>query len=394
MLRAAESKQLRQQLVTELERRKLIQSEPVREAFLTVPRELFVPEFAERDGLRAVYRDEAILTKRSKHGIPLSSSSQPAIMALMLEQLDLREGMRVLEVGAGTGYNAALLSLLVGPRGRVVSVDIDGQIAAEARRALRDGGYPVRVARADGRAGCAKTAPYDRIIVTASAATVPRAWFEQLANGGLLEVPLRLHASGAQAIPVLGKTDAGFRSLRAVAGGFMPLRGAHDDGSEPPWAPSLSVSELSRDGPDSLLQLSGAALDMLSQTAKRRLVATALGAPRKRRLGLRADRPALGLYLTLTLPQSRLVTCFPDFRIGAISRDGVSLALIDISRPEGPKVDTLEAYGGSEAEEFLLEKVRGWARRGRPTEADLRITVSYEGDEPRFRLRWPPISSR
>jgi protein-L-isoaspartate(D-aspartate) O-methyltransferase len=393
MLRTAASTKLRGQLVGELERRKLIQSERVREAFWAVPRELFVPEFAAREGLGAVYRDEAILTKRGEHGIPLSSSSQPAIMALMLEQLELQEGMRVLEVGAGTGYNAALLSLLVGKDGRVVSVDVDAQIAAEARRALRGGGYRVRIVHADGRAGFSKAAPYDRIIVTASADVVPRAWFEQLPDDGLLEVPLRLNAAGAQAIPVLRKTPGGFRSLRAVCGGFMPLRGAQDDGvGEPPREPCLVVSDLSREGPEPLLQLSGAALRTLSQPARRRLLATALGEPRRRRLGLRADHGALGLYLSLTLPKSRLVSSFPNFGIGAISRDGGSLALIELARPDRPKVEALKAYGHGEAEELLLERVRGWARRGRPAESDAKITVTYKENQSRLGLRWPSVS--
>lgn len=392
-MRAADSTKLRGQLVAELERRKLIRSERVREAFLAVPRELFVPEFAAREGLGAVYRDEAILTKFGEHGVPLSSSSQPAIMALMLEQLELEEGMRVLEVGAGTGYNAALLSLLAGKRGRVVSVDVDAEIAAEARRALRDGGYRVRVVHADGRAGVVQAAPYDRIIVTASADPVPWAWFEQLADDGLLEVPLRLNTAGGQAVAVLRKTRGGFRSLRAFCGGFMPLRGADDDGGGvPPREPSLIVSDLSRDGDEYLLQLSGSALATLSQTARRRLLATALGEPRRRRLGLRADHGALGLYLSLTLPKRRLVCSFPNFAIGAISRDGGSLAVVELARPDRPKVEFLKAYGGSEAEELLLERVGEWSLRGRPAESDMKITVTYEEDQSRLVVRWPPIS--
>jgi protein-L-isoaspartate O-methyltransferase len=311
----------------------------------------------------------------------------------MLEQLELEEGMRVLEVGAGTGYNAAILSLLVGRRGRVVTADIDAEIAAEARRALRDGGYRVRVVHVDGRAGFAQAAPYDRIIVTASAGVVPRAWFEQLAEDGLLEMPLRLNKAGAQAIPVLRKTHGGFRSLRLLCGGFMPLRGADDGGGgQPPREPCLVVSDLSRDGHEPLLQLSGAALATLSQTARRRLLATALGESRRRRLCMRADHGALSLYLSLTLPESRLVNSFPNFGIGAISRDGSSLAVIEAARPDRPKVETLKAYGGGEAEEFLLERVREWGRRGRPAESDIKITVTYEGDESRLALRWPPAA--
>jgi protein-L-isoaspartate(D-aspartate) O-methyltransferase len=393
MMRTADSTKLRGRLVAELERRKLIQSERVREAFLAVPRELFVPDFATREGLVAVYRDEAILTKSNEHGFPLSSSSQPAIMALMLEELELEEGMRVLEIGAGTGYNAALLSLLVGKRGQVVSVDVDAQITAEARRALRDGGYRVRVVHVDGRAGFAQSAPYDRIILTASADAVPRAWFEQLADDGLLEAPLRLNTPGAQAIPVLRKTPRGFRSLRVLRGGFMPLRGADEDGGGiPPREPCLNVTYLGRDRDERepLLQLDGAALTTLSRSAKRRLLATALGEPRRRRLGLRADHGALSLYLSLTLPKSRLVSSFPG--IGAIGLDGASLALIELARPDRRKVDFLKAYGGSEAEEFLLERVGEWARRGRPAEPDIKVTVTYDDDQSRLAVRWPPVS--
>ena len=390
MARPAESAKLRGQLVAELERRGLIQSDRVRQAFLAVPRELFVPEFAARDGLAAVYRDQAILTKHNEHGVPVSSSSQPAIMAEMLEQLELAEGMNVLEVGAGTGYNAALLSLLVGKRGRVVSVDVDAHTAAEARRALTAGGYRVRVVRADGRAGLARVGPYDRIIVTASTDAVPRAWYEQLKDVGLLEVPLRLNTIGQQAIPVLRKTSRGFRSLRVSCGGFMPLRSADGDGG-PPREPCLSVSDLSRVGSEPLVQLTGAALATLSQAAKRRLVATALGQPRMTRLGMRAPHGSLGLYLSLTLPKNRLTISYPGFRIGALGRDGASLAVIDVARSERWRV-VIYAYGGCEAEELLLDGVREWDRRGRPVESDLDLRVTYVDDHPRLAVRWPPIA--
>ena len=162
------SAQLRRGLVEQLERRGLLKQQAVRDAFLAVPRELFVPEFARREGLVAVYRDLVILTRRDVGGTPTSSSSQPAIMASMLERLELAPGRRVLEVGAGTGYNAALLSTIVGPRGRVVSVELDPDTARAARRALGDARFRVRVVAGDGRAGWAPGAPYDRIIATAS----------------------------------------------------------------------------------------------------------------------------------------------------------------------------------------------------------------------------------
>jgi protein-L-isoaspartate(D-aspartate) O-methyltransferase len=145
-----ESEKLRRRLARTLRRGDWVRSSRVRDAFLEVPRELFVPDFAEREGLAAFYRDQSILTKLNAQGVALSSSSQPAIMALMLEQLQLAEGMRVLEVGAGTGYNAALLSVLVGRRGRVVSVDVDPELAHAARLALRAASYRARVVVGDG----------------------------------------------------------------------------------------------------------------------------------------------------------------------------------------------------------------------------------------------------
>jgi protein-L-isoaspartate(D-aspartate) O-methyltransferase len=110
-----ECARLRRHLVDELAGRGLIQDERVERALLAVPREIFVPKFAAQRGLEAVCRDEAIMTKDDARGVPVSSSSQPAIIASMLERLDLREGQRVLEIGAGTGYNAALLAEIVGP---------------------------------------------------------------------------------------------------------------------------------------------------------------------------------------------------------------------------------------------------------------------------------------
>src|SRR5205823_5917127 len=136
-------------------------------------------------------------------------SSQPLIMARMLERLELGEGMNVLEIGAGTGYNAALLSLLAR---RATSVELDRRTASEARAALRRGGYRARVVTADGHRGFASGAPYDRIIVTASTDVLPRAWWRQLADDGLVVVPLRFAPSGAQAVVALEKTRTGFRS--------------------------------------------------------------------------------------------------------------------------------------------------------------------------------------
>ncbi len=204
-----------------------MKSAAVRRAFLAVPRERFLPEVAEHEGLERVYQNQAIVTVKDERGVPASSSSQPSLMAAMLEQLDLRAGHRVLEVGAGTGYNAALLAKLVGARGRVVSVELDPATARGARRALASVKSGARVVRGDGRDGWPLAAPYDRIIVTASTPAVPAVWHEQLVDGGLLELPLRLaRAVEAQVIVTLRKQGDALRSEALLPGGFMPLRDA------------------------------------------------------------------------------------------------------------------------------------------------------------------------
>jgi protein-L-isoaspartate(D-aspartate) O-methyltransferase len=300
--------------------------------------------------------------------------------------------MRVLEIGAGTGYNAALLARLVGPAGSVTTVDVDRELARGARRALGAAGRTARVVADDGREGFADAAPYDRIVVTASADASPRAWLEQLAPDGALQVPIRLAGTGTQAIPLLRKAGRGLRSVSAIAGGFMPLR-EPDGGPAPvPTPPALVAAyrDGSRDTP--IRELHGAAIATLSDRAKRRLLDVALSDPRRSPLGLRAAAAALTLFVSLEVPARHRVTAAPRFGVGAITRDGTSLALIEPSfgRPDST-VSSLRAFGAHGAEDLLERYVQDWDARGRPGAADLTITVSYDASgASRIRHRWPP----
>src|SRR6476660_2691595 len=123
---------LRTALVAQLEREGALHDVAVRAAMRAVPRHLFLPN----EPLERAYANDAIATKFAD-GVSISSASQPAIVALMLEQLAPAPGMRVLEIGAGTGYNAALLRTLVGPTGHITTVDIDADITDAAREHLR-----------------------------------------------------------------------------------------------------------------------------------------------------------------------------------------------------------------------------------------------------------------
>lgn len=199
----------------------VIEDGPVAEAMRAVPRHEFVPD-AE---LRAAYRDEAVVTHRDPDGIALSSASAPGIVGAMLRQLDVRAGHRVLEIGAGTGYNAALLDTLVGPDGTVTTVDILPEAVREARARLDATGHTtVRVVLGDGEFGDAAGGPYDRIIVTAGAWDVPASWAAQLAPDGLLVVPLRMR--GLTRSVALRRRGDRWVSEDSAECGFVPIQGA------------------------------------------------------------------------------------------------------------------------------------------------------------------------
>ncbi|WP_109510446.1 methyltransferase, FxLD system [Nocardioides speluncae] len=160
----------------------------VERAMRTVPRHRFVPDATVEDA----YADIAVITKQTDDGTALSCASVPTTVAMMLDQLDVQPGHRVLEIGAGTGYNAALLRVLAGPGGSVTTVDIDAEVTRRARAALDATGNPdIEVITRDGALGAEENAPYDRIIFTVGAWDIPPAMWQQLTPGGRLVLPLR-----------------------------------------------------------------------------------------------------------------------------------------------------------------------------------------------------------
>jgi protein-L-isoaspartate(D-aspartate) O-methyltransferase len=159
----------------------------IQKAFRTVSRHLFLPGVPLEDA----YADQVVVTKRSPSGEPLISASQPTIIATMLEQIDVQPGHHILEIGTGTGYNAALLRELA-RTGQVTTVDIAPEATRTARQHLVNAGYPdIEVLTGDGAAGAPERAPFDRIIVTAGAWDLPPAWWQQLTPTGRIVVPLR-----------------------------------------------------------------------------------------------------------------------------------------------------------------------------------------------------------
>jgi protein-L-isoaspartate(D-aspartate) O-methyltransferase len=373
-----------------------LRSEPLAEAFARVPREAFVPDVAARDGVEAVYRDEAIAAKVDRFGRWLSSSSQPLIMAAMLEQLDLRPGQRVLEIGAGTGYNVALLRELVGDDGAVTSIEIDSELARRAGDALTSAGYHAQVIVGDGRAGCAEAAPFDRIIVTASADAIPNAWLGQLQPGGRLVLPLRFDDGALpQAIAAYELDGDTLRSVDMTWGGFMPLHGG-DGGNDGPPGDAVNAS-VSMNGRHALLtQASGPGLARLSIRARRRLLTLLLAGPDARdQAGAVTVRwpapPELLVFLTLRTPRDRLIVINEPgiCGVGVSDRDGSGATIAvfpvdNLRRGEQPSETMLrprrrrwrlERYGRADASPELAELLEEWRRLVRANRSRFQITA-------------------
>ncbi|WP_131735979.1 ATP-grasp peptide maturase system methyltransferase [Actinomadura roseirufa] len=227
-----------------------------RNAFARVPRHVFVPSYARYehtpDGVRytlvsgddpdqrqewldGIYADETLITQIKgervevaladgvRRGAWTSSSTAPGLMARLLETLDVADGMTVLEIGTGTGYNAALLNERLGA-GNVTSIDIDEQLVEDARRRLASLGYQPRLATVDGRDGFPEGAPYDRVIGTCAFPNIPPTWIAQTKPGGLI---LANVAGGLAGAMVLVRVDAdGTATGRYLSkwAGFMPAR--------------------------------------------------------------------------------------------------------------------------------------------------------------------------
>ncbi|MFI8517084.1 methyltransferase domain-containing protein [Streptomyces sp. NPDC085481] len=233
-----EAERARRALVREIDAYGVLRDPAWRAAFDQVPRHLFVPSYYVSGAggyerlwygdpdpvrrtrwLRGAYRDTALAT-RVKDGELVSSASQPSLMAQMLEALDLRDGHDVLEIGAGTGYNAALLCHRLGDA-HVTTVDLDEEIAESARAHLATAGYRPAVLARDGARGCPERAPYDRIVATCAVPSIPYSWLDQCRPGALVLTPL---STGLILLRVDDRGHAEGRFL-ATSAYFVALRG-------------------------------------------------------------------------------------------------------------------------------------------------------------------------
>jgi protein-L-isoaspartate(D-aspartate) O-methyltransferase len=332
---SADARELRGSMVDRLKERGLVVEPAIDAAFRAIPREAFLPDVA----LDRVYSGDAIPTKRDAEGNPISSSSEVAIMIAMARLLDVAPGQRILEIGAGTGYNAAVLSELVGERGAVTTVDIDAEVAAQARDHLARAGFDrVVVVTADGWQGHPSNAPYDRIEVTASVSDLSPDWIAQLVDGGKIVLPFVLPA-GMQAVLGLRKTGADLVSTSVITGGFMRLRGPGGARPQTHTVDGLSV-ELGED----IVDTHGLLSSLLRETP-RTAVAPALGWEPLILLAL--------LYGNVTVTRKGQ----PGLAVGIFDPAG-GLALVELARTStaGPR-SLVTAYGSDGAQSRLLRAI-------------------------------------
>ncbi len=366
----------------------------VEAAFRAIPRHLFLPDVP----LETVYADDAIPTKK-RGDTAISSSSQPTVMAVMLEQLDLRRGQRVLEIGAGTGYNAALMAHIVGDTGQVVAVDIDDDIVADARAHVAAAGVGnVEVVRGDGADGYPHAAPYDRIILTVGAWDIAPAWVAQLKPGGRLLLPLALQGT-VQKLVAFEHVDDHLVSVSVRDGGFMPLRGA--------WA--VPETHLSL-GPESGLSLGLGSPRAVDADAVYALLAGPSRAwPTPMRANARDLWGGISLWLALHAPDMCGLTAIgavtgrtivPDlFAISPTYRATVGLlgptALCVLTRPRDHRSALGQAADDRPSEVWvwnvganddlahsLIGHLAAWEAAGRPSTPGLRIRAYLSGAAP------------
>ena len=194
-------------------KRRGIDEAPIVEAFLAVPREEFVsPEYAH-----LAYGD---------HPLPIEAGqtiSQPYIVALMIQSAGIRSGDTVLEVGAGSGYAAAVISRIAG---RVIAIERQHDLVEVAAERLRRLAYDnVRIVEGDGTRGCPEEAPFDAILAAASGSHVPRPLVEQLAPGGRIVMPIGDPGGVQELVKVTKQEDGILREENLGGVRFVPLIG-------------------------------------------------------------------------------------------------------------------------------------------------------------------------
>jgi protein-L-isoaspartate(D-aspartate) O-methyltransferase len=223
-------------------------SQQVIDAYYAVPRHKFVKKYRYwktlewievtdqnlEENLAQLYSNNPIILHGTDEefedpdGKQISTLSQQSLVLFMVELLKLEKGHKVFELGAASGFNAGLMGHLVGPNGKVVSVEIISELIQNARKSIQELGlFQVEIIEGDGGEGYEKFAPYDRAVFTAGANDLPGAFYRQIKKGGLLLLVLR-NKGGAATLILFRKMNDYFQSTYTTNCDFVPVTGKFD----------------------------------------------------------------------------------------------------------------------------------------------------------------------
>ncbi|HXD15994.1 MAG TPA: protein-L-isoaspartate O-methyltransferase [Vicinamibacterales bacterium] len=344
------------------------------EAFLATPRHLFVRRYRERAStewrdvdasnltqhLATLYADNPLILFGDDDDNVPSTISQPSFVLRMLDLLQVRPGHAVLELGAGSGWNAALIGRLVGPSGRVVTLEIIPEVAQRAAATLAELNIAnVHVISADGGDGDTEGAPYDRIVFTAGTYDLPRPLYEQIRPGGLMLAVIK-DAGGGDNLFLLEKVDDHFESRYATPCGFVQLTGKYKvdtlDPAPVEALPQWSVLKEQEVGRRPFWWGGKGRELFMWQTA-----------------GIRS-------FLGVTEPSFR---SFKTVKTDGAAKEQHYWGLWD---PDGASLvlardDELVSYGNPKATEHLLRLIHRWVDLGMPTASSFTLRV-FRADGP------------
>lgn len=337
-------------------------SDAAKNAFLATPRHIFAKRFYDhgtgewvdlnQDNLEihlpSIYSDNPITLQKEESALPPSTISQPSFVLHMLDLLEIKPGQSIFELGAGSGWNAALIARLVGPSGRVVSAEIITDIADRAEMSLQELGIDnVEIIKGDGGSGWAAGAPYDRLIFTAGSFNLPAPYFEQVKAGGRILFILKI-PGGGDILHILEKKEGYFTSSHALACGFVPMTGeTANDRFAPIDIESMPDWEWykARQGKSNRLWL-----DMGDEQGFR-----AMWRSRSPRFFLSLTEPDFTLFHNPREAQDKKME---SVTFGLWDQAQRSLAMV--------KERTLLSYGDNSAKTRILNRINAWVALGMP----------------------------
>src|SRR6266511_1015585 len=349
-------------------------SEATQQAFLQLPRHVFIKRYRNwgtkkwhevseenfAQHLSTLYANRPlILFGNDDDNIP-STISQPSFVLRMLDMLQLRPGHTVFELGAGSGWNAALMGHLVGPEGHVYSLEIIPEVAKMAMDTIATLGIKnVHIIAADGGEGYAAQAPYDRAIFAAGAYDLPHHFYEQMKDGGLSLLVVK-NVGGRDNLFLLRKTADHFESLESMPCGFVQLTGKYKIGSLEPIAVETLPAWL--------------------ELQHKEISKTPFWWGGKGKEGFVWRTLGIRSFLGITEPFFR---AFKTERGEERAREKHYFGLWDQEHRSLvlAKDDWLMAYGSALAKERLLQKIRQWVDLGMPSATSFTLRV-YPRDVP------------